>query len=41
MTRYPDAVEALRRAADVLEQRPDLSPVEYLRDCARELEHDE
>ena len=35
---YAPVREALRRAADVLEQRPQLDPVQYLRDCANELE---
>lgn len=35
---YPLVREALRRAADVLEERPYMDPVQYLRGCAEELE---
>lgn len=38
---YSAARAALRRAADVLEERPYMDPVAYLRECGDELEEDE
>lgn len=38
MSDYADVRMALRRCADVLEARPWMDPVKYLRECADELE---